>query len=746
MNRLFTIILLIILFLNMVVPLTISLGVVETITVTNDMFGFDGINLIRGDFESSDDLDFWVIDGAGNKGLSQDKYHGNWTMVVSGITGVTYIYTQLDASVLDIVRGKYIGVVAAVKLVEGNDVNATGYIMYSTPSGGCPWLYVWNGKEYIADNNLIPFRVSNDTYDYYILQVKPSISDEDKINLMIKEEETEEDYIDMVKLKAIIHPNDTEIALDQYNNVRTYKPQELILPRTVILSRLPSSINFNPVDKVSRKDFLNIELLPGDYMIVYSGDREDLGLHESVKLVFRADQDEKLSLKVQILTNEGWTDVAEIHPRIKWYTHIVDLSNCLPDVEGEYKVRIISTERHKIDFIALDFSEDKRITEISLSLIEAYHVTSNDSIVNVLHYLVSDDEHKVKIIPGEAIELTFRALSRKIVGDLEVKGQRVSYMIIINGYWKRLGDPIYTSELVVETELVKGNWSFIYTYTYIDSTADNVWVGIKIDASRSSEPVTVLIDYVHMGYSAGYDSDKTDQYWMFIANIATFLTKIIYDSSTSTIRLEFMTNVVGLTDKAIRRADHDLLLLNISSNIDYLMKYDTFLQWNDKGDSGNAPTYVGEEEKYSIISNLLLASDIMDLISDVLDFIPEPLPPGKIGLAIKIARVVTTYGSYALEISAWAINATWPIPKDLTDDTRNVNDDKDAHIYGYVEFSEEPEYVMLYSALVVEFYGAAPLSLDGAVIDSEGLVADSTDLNTAGYIAEGYNFIVFDTS
>lgn len=100
---------------------------------------------------------------------------------------------------------------------------------YAPRYGGCPYVSVWNGTQYVLDNNVLPGSEKNahtgigtDVKDSYRLE-QALVRDAGKYSLLLSEFEQEHSYIDQVKLSAIDHSADVRIAVTPDGEILTYK-------------------------------------------------------------------------------------------------------------------------------------------------------------------------------------------------------------------------------------------------------------------------------------------------------------------------------------------------------------------------------------------------------------------------------------------------------------------------------------------------------------------------------------------
>jgi hypothetical protein len=94
--------------------------------------------------------------------------------------------------------------------------------------GGCPYVYTWNGQRYVMDNNLLPASeiTTGDVEDYYRLEqlLAPTYQGTRRsvYSLQIREFENEHDYFDKVKLLAVDHSSNVNVAVTPYGEILTY--------------------------------------------------------------------------------------------------------------------------------------------------------------------------------------------------------------------------------------------------------------------------------------------------------------------------------------------------------------------------------------------------------------------------------------------------------------------------------------------------------------------------------------------
>jgi len=274
-----------------------------------------------------------------------------------------------------------------------------GALFETRVHGGCPFVYVWNGTQYVIDNNLLPASEASegaDVEDYYRLEQTPT-PQKGKYSLLIKEFEQEHSHFDQVKLIAVDHESDVHVAVSSTGEILTYRN-----------SHMP----FLAVDGDGNSCLDLLTEIDGEYYEGHDGDHltldfADLDVSDGAKLVLVTDFPPlmmKWSIRIQTHNFEGeWTTVAEVHPRVNWATQIVDLSDYLPDAEEELKVRLYFTANHKIDYVGLDLSKQADTKVRYATLVSSTHSKEG----NMKLQLLRSDGVYAELLPGEQIRLAF---------------------------------------------------------------------------------------------------------------------------------------------------------------------------------------------------------------------------------------------------------------------------------------------------------------------------------------------------
>jgi len=276
-------------------------------------------------------------------------------------------------------------------------------VYYSDGGGGggsCPFIYVWNGIQYVIENNILPaseWTDEGDVEDYYQLQ-QQLIRHKGRHSLLISEFENEHSYIDQIKLLAVDHEFDINVGISPYGEILTCTSPT---PLEVATNRDGEDVT----DLLNTADQNFYEGYADDYLLVDFG---NISVTDNVKLVIRSDlppeQTPKSPIHIQVLnSSEQWQTVAIIYTRIYWATDIINMTSYLPDAEGEFKVRLYFISNDKVDFVGLDTSKQEDFQTYYGTLVSAIHSTQG----NVKSQLLESDDIYVELLPSEQIKLEF---------------------------------------------------------------------------------------------------------------------------------------------------------------------------------------------------------------------------------------------------------------------------------------------------------------------------------------------------
>jgi len=107
-----------------------------------------------------------------------------------------------------------------------------GYLTIQRPEHGCPYVYTWDGEDYVEDNAILPAsedktRGGKEVTDCYLFS-QPLVGENGFYHLQIREFEEERSFLNSFQLIEADHPFDTKVAIGEDGQFYGYK-QELPL-------------------------------------------------------------------------------------------------------------------------------------------------------------------------------------------------------------------------------------------------------------------------------------------------------------------------------------------------------------------------------------------------------------------------------------------------------------------------------------------------------------------------------------
>ena len=266
--------------------------------------------------------------------------------------------------------------------------------------GGCPYVHVWNGDEYVIDNNILPMAELSDgadVEDYYKLE-QTLVPQTGKYQLLISEFESEHSYLDQIKLLAVDHDSEVNIAVAPDGEILTYKNP--VAPLSAVdnngTNRL-DDISFMDGDISDPATYFYGEL--GDYLILNFGQVNS----DNAKLILRDDMKTPWEcIYVQVMDEGEWKTVAVANPRSYWSIEGFDLSSYVEKTQ-DFLVRLFWAEPHRLDFVGLDTTKQEDYELHEANLVSATHSSQGD--VKVL--LQESDSIYAELTSSQQIQLKF---------------------------------------------------------------------------------------------------------------------------------------------------------------------------------------------------------------------------------------------------------------------------------------------------------------------------------------------------
>lgn len=309
---------------------------------------------------------------------------------------------------------------------------------YDDPvSDSCPWVYTWNGEQFIKDNDVYSTaRGAESEYkDFYLLS-KPLLPRDGRYQLELREVDQETSYTNQINLMSIDHARGVHVGVDEKGRVWTYKTPAA--PETAI-----DQDGNSVMDLISSEDNTGFKAYNNNSLIL---DFSNMDLTKGATLVLRAqgfqsDGDPGAEIKaaprIFIQTEDAlgtWITRNIFYPRNNWAKDAYDLSAYLTSSK---RVRLLATscnvgKYHVIDYVGMDNSAQEPVQVRSLSPVKALHSSAGDVLSKVL---TLDQTYSV-MNPGENVQLVFD------MPEL-AEGNARDFVFMTDGYYIPKGQGTY---------------------------------------------------------------------------------------------------------------------------------------------------------------------------------------------------------------------------------------------------------------------------------------------------------------
>ena len=282
--------------------------------------------------------------------------------------------------------------------------------------GGCPFVYTWDGTEYVKDNNLLPqstklTRDSLEVTDYYMLE-QELIPQNDTYPIRIYETGYEYSHIDQLQLVTVDYPAGYDVAVTPEGEIITYSNPEYLM------TCFDEEGNNQMPGIDYPGDGLTYNGIADDYLTVNLGNMGEITSsnllirHSFVPpaneagWIFEITWINKDSIHIQIQSETGeWVDYAAIPSRVEWSMCAIDLEGIMDYIIEGNDIRLFLTGEHMIDYIGLDVSEPEEV-EINVYSPEYVNYVHSEDF-DATSKLLNSDGCYVKLAPGEGIQADF---------------------------------------------------------------------------------------------------------------------------------------------------------------------------------------------------------------------------------------------------------------------------------------------------------------------------------------------------
>ncbi|MFH0817545.1 MAG: LamG-like jellyroll fold domain-containing protein [Candidatus Micrarchaeota archaeon] len=300
-------------------------------------------------------------------------------------------------------------------------------------SGGgtrsCPYVHVWDGKEFVMDNDIMPAGNPNEVTDYYKL-MKPLQEKDGKYLLKIVDSEDETSWMDKLSLIVVDHPAGTKIAPTPEGKILIYS--EPVGPKAAVDASGKDVREL--VSSVGNGDYYGKR---GDSLVL---EFEQAEAKDGARLIMRTDLKcpplySAKSLHISVMSNGEWVKIGVVHPHQLWDEWAVEIPAELLGAKTP-RVKVEWTQDHKLDFIGLDVSKQKDVKVVELEPMKAVHSNKGD----VLRELMTSDGRYAITKLDEEIALEFAYPGK-------ASGER-SFVFVSEGYYKPNLPPSQSEQMI----------------------------------------------------------------------------------------------------------------------------------------------------------------------------------------------------------------------------------------------------------------------------------------------------------
>jgi len=347
--------------------------------------------------------------------------------------------------------GLVILLIITVAAVSGCDYSPSGNEFETGPTGereepenivlfmevnedySCPFLYTWNGYEYVIENDIYSVGRSEEReYTDYLYIQNDIVAENGNYIFRVRERDNEESWTDALNLAVIDHDSGVDVGTDSAGNFHSYS--HLFAP--------DSAYNENGDDLLPvllADDGLSWEARHHETLLL---DFSSVNISEGAKLVIRVDgfegnlvgekTGEPPALLIQTFENSEWITRHKFFPKELWAVGVFDLQ---PYFNESKQVRLVSVSCHDgkyhcVDSVTLDNTPDS-LNAVILEPNTAWR-NGQEDVLDALSYSDNDYAFTEK---GDYIDVTFPCPAQN-------QNER-DFVLISEGYYRAAGNTFY---------------------------------------------------------------------------------------------------------------------------------------------------------------------------------------------------------------------------------------------------------------------------------------------------------------
>ncbi len=312
-----------------------------------------------------------------------------------------------------------------------------GYLTIQRPEHGCPYVYTWDGDDFVEDNTILPAsedktRGEKEVIDYYLLN-QPLVGENGFYHLQIREFEKERSFLNSFQLIEADHPYGTKVAIGEDGGLYEYKQKLPLIGCT-------DDKGNDHLEELKEEDGLYFTSNGSGYLLLEyylpsdipgSGNCQ-LSLEDLPKYMIKGGVVDKalpssMGEKITII-GEGSSSIREIFPRANPYEGaiVIDLSDASPGEKVTIKLAYNSS--YTADMIGCYIADFTPLPGNKIDLSTATHSRLGD----ITSLLRDQDKRMVNLQPGERIDLLFPA------DGAPEEGMKRDFVLISSGYYERI--------------------------------------------------------------------------------------------------------------------------------------------------------------------------------------------------------------------------------------------------------------------------------------------------------------------
>ena len=415
------------------------------------------------------------------------------------------------------------------EVADNHNYFAEGVLVHNvcTLKFGCPFIYGWNGDEYVEENNILPQstkpdRSQLDVSDCYLLQneVQPVNG---SYSFLLYEPALEKTHLDEVQLAIIDYDANLSMAITPQGAVKTIDgPQAPVSCMDDWGCEVVELVDEND-------DGYQIKVEHNETLTLQFG---QVGEVDEVKLViahkaimellpYAVPIDPryyKCSIHVQTMDELGeWHDFASVPARLNGVIDVVDVTAMKSIINQGGPIRLLITGTHIIDFIGLDVSGGQELE------IEYFHPSyasyyNNSDSIDFTSQLMHQDQSYATLSPKQCIELLFPYKE-------QIKEHR-ALAFISSGHYYTLSEIDIEQPVQVKAAVLGGTGGVVSLtlneVTYGDSARELTGIRSSISTWPDNETVITFVQNTREQYALSARFEGCNEKTVIICEVTSF--------------------------------------------------------------------------------------------------------------------------------------------------------------------------------------------------------------------------------